>query len=51
MHFLVRPRAVFHGDAAKERAEHAQFDASPFSPECQDYNQEVAKFFDAHVGR
>ena len=34
-----------------EGQSHAQFDAAPFSPECQDYNQEVAKFFDAHLGR
>jgi monoterpene epsilon-lactone hydrolase len=34
-----------------EGQSHAQFDASPFSPECRDYNGEVAKFFDAHLGR
>ena len=34
-----------------EGQSHAQFNASPFSPECQDYNQEVARFFDAHLGR
>jgi acetyl esterase/lipase len=34
-----------------EGQSHAQFDASPFSPECIDYNTEVARFFDAHLGR
>ena len=34
-----------------EGQSHAQFDASPFSAECQDYNKEVARFFDAHLGR
>jgi epsilon-lactone hydrolase len=34
-----------------EGQSHAQFDASPFSPECQDYNGEVARFFDAHLGK
>jgi monoterpene epsilon-lactone hydrolase len=34
-----------------EGQSHGQFDASPFSPECRDYNAEVAKFFDAHLGR
>jgi monoterpene epsilon-lactone hydrolase len=34
-----------------EAQSHAQFDASPFSPETIDYNTEVARFFDAHLGR
>ena len=34
-----------------EGQSHAQFDASPFSPECIDYNTEVARFFDKHLGQ
>lgn len=36
---------VFEGQS------HAQYNANPFSAESREYNQEVANFFDKHLGR